>query len=83
MRADTQINHRTATVDGSRSSVRNFAFNEMLLVLVILQNVNKKKKEQRVSRTSNIFNRFSLETTKRSNFCFSLVAPSASFSSEG
>jgi len=36
MRTDAQVDHGAAAIDGSRGTVRNLGFNEMLLVFVVL-----------------------------------------------
>ena len=49
-----------------------------------LDNDNKEEEEEEEEgRTANISSRVSFGTTSRSNFCFSLIALSATFSSDG
>lgn len=88
VRPDTQIDHWPATVNSSKRTIRNLALNEVFFVLVVLSwfqsvSVSHISGHGRRGRTLNISKRFSFETSSRSNFCLSLTALSAIFSSAG
>ena len=88
MGADTKVYHRPAAVYGGGGSVGNLGLDDIFLVLVVLcpsshELVSFQYMRVYRRRTPNISSRVSLGTTRRSNFCFSLMARSATFSSAG
>jgi len=83
---DTQVDHGTAAIDSGRGTVGDLGLNDVLLVFVVLREPMSEPgfhSETTTQRTSNIFKSVSLGTVIRSNFCFSLIAPSESFSRVG
>lgn len=84
MRANAKINHRSTSVDCGRGAIGNLGLDEILLVFVVLFFMsNNSGLKLYKYRTLNISNNFSLDTTRRSNFCFSLMAFSETFSRAG
>ena len=86
MWADTEVNHRSTAVYRRRATIRDLRLDEVLLVLVVLDPCVSARGDSsicRSKRTPNISSSFSFETKMRSNFCFSLIAKSDSFSSAG
>ena len=82
--SDTEIDHRATAIDRGSAAIRNFRLNEVLLVFIILLEVVRQGNQTKISRrTLNISSSFSFETTRRSNFCFSFIALSETFSSAG
>ena len=83
--ADAKVDHRTAAVDGGGGAVGDLGLNELLLVFVVPPESSHVRESiaETLGRapTPNISMRVSLLTTSRSNFCFSLMTESVSFSS--
>jgi hypothetical protein len=91
MRADAEIDHRTTPVYRRGRAIRNLRLDKVLFVLIVLyirrtsQNkVSGNTHGKIISKlTANISSNVSFGTTSRSNFCFSLIALSETFSRAG
>ena len=84
---NTQVDHGSATVYGCSRPIGNFGLNKIPFVFIILQTHLRHGCERSGNRDSlltwNISSNFVFETSRRSNFCRSLMALSAIFSSRG
>lgn len=84
VRTNTKIYHRSTTIDGGGGTIRNFGLNQVLFVFIVLERCERGTHSENIEEhTSNIFNRSSFETIRRSNFCLSLTALSEIFSRAG
>lgn len=83
MWANAEIDHRTTAVYSGGGAIGNFGFDEVFLVFIVLQQSMRMKSMKNEGLTLNISSSFSLDTTSLSNFCFSLIALSDTFSRAG
>lgn len=84
MRTNAKIYHRATTIDRRGSSIRDFRLNNVFFVFIVLiERLDLFRSSYVNLLTENISKSVSFGTTRRSNFCFSLIALSETFSSAG